>query len=193
MAKAAKKAPAKKFERFKTETGTVGSFISNGWGEITGLGEEFREIVDNAPDALKESEVNTQRDETASAVEGLNEPSVESSILDELECSTQIDMGKTYRGRQSQSRACRASNAAGYFRAAAEAVQMWFDDNDELPDEDAKGKELAERKEKLAELEEANIDPDDYEKARSEAEGLISELEEIADEIDGMSWPGMFG
>ena len=188
----AKKATKPKVERFRTETGTVGGFIGDGWGEITSLGEEFREIVDNAPDNLKENDVNTRREETASAVEGLSEPSVNSTILEEIEASTQIDLGKTYRGRQNQSRACRASNAAGYFRAAAEALQEWFDENDEIPDEDDKT-HATERKEKLAALEEANIDPHDYEQARGEVEGLISELEDIADEIDGMDWPGMFG
>jgi hypothetical protein len=188
-----KAAPKPKVERFKTETGTVGEFMGNGWSEITSLGEEFREIVDNAPDNLKENDVNSRREETASAVEGLSEPSVDSSILEELDCSTQIDLGKTYRGRQTQSRACRASNAAGYFRGAAEALQEWLDANDELPDEDGSPADKKAYKERVEELEKESIDPDDYAKARGEVEGLISELEEIADEIDGMDWPGMFG
>jgi hypothetical protein len=37
------------------------------------------------------------------------------------------------------------------------------------------------------------LDISDYEQARTEAEELPDALNEIADEIEGMSFPGMFG
>ena len=191
---ATKKAATPKPVRFSTITGTVEGFISDGFSEITGVGEEFREIVDNAPDGLKESGVNITRGDTADAIDGFSEPSVDSSILGELECTTQIDNGKTYRGRQSQSRACRAANGAAQLRAAAEAIRAWLEDNDELPEaDDRDAASLKQRLEKLEELETAGIDPDDYDKAREEADELASSLDEIADEVEGLEYPGMFG
>jgi predicted nuclease with TOPRIM domain len=192
----AKKEKKPKVERFKDVAGTVGEFVSDGWSEISSLGEEFREICDNTSDNLQNTDLYSRRDETASAVEGLNEPSISSTILEELDCSTRIDLGKTYRGRQTQSRACRASNAAAYIRAASEAVQEWLDEHDELPDADSSDPaSLKARAEKIEELqtENENFNVDDYEQARSEADSLAGELSELADEIDGMDWPGMFG
>ena len=41
-----------KLERFKNITGTVEDFVSGGFSEIVGVGEELREAYDNAPDNL---------------------------------------------------------------------------------------------------------------------------------------------
>lgn len=183
-----------KVERFKQINGTVGQFMSDGWEEITALGEEFREICENTSDNLQQTQLYNTRDETASAVEGLSEPSCNSSILEELDAVTTIDLGKTYRGRQNQSRACRANNASAQIRAAADAVRQWLDENEEIPEADTNDADsLKARAEKIEELETANIDIDDYEAARNEADSLADELESLADEIDGMEWPGMFG
>jgi uncharacterized protein (UPF0548 family) len=45
--------------------------------------------------------------------------------LGEIECSCSLSNGKVYRGRQTQSRSCRAGNGAAKLRAAAEAVREW--------------------------------------------------------------------
>ena len=195
--------------RFKTVEGTVEGFISDGFSEITSIGEEFREIYDNAPENLQQTDTNQRREQAAYAIEGLNEPSVESSILGELSCTASLYMGKFYHGRRSQSRSCRLSNGAGQLRAAAEAITEWLDEhgevevheiaehpgrwtykiNDEAVDESFDTEEDA--KEAL----EAKLgyDISDYEQARTEAESLPGELEEVADEAEGVDCPGMFG
>lgn len=191
MGKAAKK-PV--FERFTTITGTAESFIADGYAEIQAVGEEFREAYDNAPDNLKGSSVNEARDSTASEIEGLSEPSVDSSVLGGLSCTCRIDKGKVYRGRQTQSRACRLSNGAAQLRAAAEAVQSWLSENDELPEADTNDADsMKERAERLEELAVAGIDAEDYEKALEDAEQLASDCEEIADTVENLECPGMFG
>ena len=186
----AQKKPAKpKFERFRTEEGTVSGFISDAHAEITSLGEEFREIVDNAPDSLRESDVNTRRDGTASACEGLNEPDCSNDILGELSCSTSLDMGKVYRGRQTQSRACRAGNAGSMFNAAADAVRQWVEDFPVVDEDSTK----QEKKDHAAMLEANDWSADDFAEAHDQADQLISECEDCAGEIENMEWPGMFG
>lgn len=191
----AKKEKKEKPARFTMLTGTVESFISDGFSEITSVGEEFREIYDNAPENLQQTDLNQTRDETATTIEGLDEPSVSSSILEGLECSCQIDNGKMYRGRMSQSRACRAGNGVAMLRAAAEAIQEWLDNNDEMPDisDDTDAEQLEERAAFLRKLEEKGWDADDYNEAREEAEDVVSTIEGIADEVDGLEFPGMFG
>jgi hypothetical protein len=191
---AEKKAAKPKFERYRTVQGSVGQFISDGFSEIEGLGEEFREICDNTSENLQQTDVYNRRDETASACEGLSEPSINSSILEELDASYSCDMGKTYRGRQTQSRACRASNAASALRAAGESIRAWLEANEELSDtDDTDSASLRARADKLQELEAAGINADDYENAREEADEVADECDSIADEIEGMDWPGMFG
>jgi hypothetical protein len=183
-----------KLERFKNITGSVEDFISGGFSEIVSVGEELREAYDNAPDNLKETDVNTRRDEAASTIENLSEPSVNSSILGALDCAASIDMGKTYRGRQSQSRACRIANGAAQLQAAVDAINSWLEDNDEIPEVDEHdAASLEQRAAKLKELKEAEIDPEDYEEARSEGESLVGDLEEIIGEAEGVDPPGMFG
>jgi len=186
---AEKKVPKPKFERFRTVEGTVGEFIGGGFQEITELGEEFREIYDNASEGLQQTDTNQRRDATASEIEGFSEPSTSSSILEELSASYSADYGKLYRGRVSQSRACRASNAASAIRAAGEAVQAWLDENPEIDEYGDK----KEQKALLARLKKQEISADDYTEAREEAETVVSECEELADEIEGLDWPGMFG
>jgi len=191
MAKVAavKKEAKPKFERFRIVEGTVSGFVGDAFSEITELGEEFREIVDNAPDGLRESDLNNRRDETASACEGLNEPSADNDILGELSASYQADYGKVYRGRISQSRACRASNAAAAFNAAADAVRQWVEDYPLLDDEATK----KDKKEHADMLKANEWDADAFCEAHEAADALISECEDCASEIENMEWPGMFG
>jgi hypothetical protein len=188
--KETKKPRAAPRPRYTDVTGTVEDFINSGMEEIKGVGEEFREIYDNASENLQASQVNQSRDGTASEIENLDEPSVESNVLGSLDCSYRHDRGP---GR-SESRQTRASNGAGKLRAAAEAISGWLDENEEIPEADQNDPEsMRIRAEKLEELETRNIDPDDYEKARTEAGELVGTLEDIADTVEGLEYPGMFG
>jgi hypothetical protein len=182
-------------DKFKDVTGTVESFISDGYSTINEVGEELREAYDNAPENLKGSSLNETRDSTASEIEGLSEPSLDSEVLNNLGCVTTLDNGKLYRGRMSMSRATRASNGASYLKAAAEAIREWLGENDEIPSADDvnDAETLKARVTKLEELEQKGIDPDDYEKAREEADTVADQLESDADTAEGLEYPGAFG
>jgi hypothetical protein len=184
------KAPPKpKFIRFRTVEGTVSGFIDDAFSEITDLGDEFREMYDNAPENLQQTGVNQTRDETASACESLNEPDCSNNILSELSAYYSADFGKLYRGRVAQSRACRASNCAAAFNAAAEAVRQWVDDNPPLDDDASK----QEKRDHELTLAENGWDADTFSEAHDQADTLIGECEDCASEIESMEWPGMFG
>lgn len=182
----------KKFDKTSTHVSSVGAIIEDAYNDIQELGNEFREIVDNAPENLQNNDINTQRAETADACESLDQPEVRSMILADLEVSYTIDNGKVYRGRQTQSRACRAGNYAGMFRAAADAVAEWDTNNEDIPEYDP-DKTEEEQSEEYKEWEAKGFDKEDYELAREEASDLADSLNEVADEIEGMNWPGMFG
>ncbi len=175
-----------KFEKTKQVNSDLASVVSDCFQQITDLGDEFREIYDNAPENLQQNDVNQTRDTTASAVEGLSEPDVPDG-LGGIDVSYTEDNGKVYRGRQNQSRACRASNAAAGFRACSDALSQWLEDNPELDDDIT-----ADEKKTFLEAH-GGYDADDYQQLRDEAETLQGECDEIADEIEGMEWPGMFG
>lgn len=182
-------------ERFTTIKGTVGEFLNGGFEEANGVGEELREAYDNAPDNLKNSDVNERRDSAASEIESLSEPSISSSILEELSCSTSIDNGKVYRGRMSQSRACRCNNAAAQLRAAAEAISDWQGSHPPLEDDpDATDKDaLRAHADAIEKIEADGYDLDDYKSAHEEADDLVNDLESAADTLEGLDIPGMFG
>ncbi len=181
-------------ERFTPRTGTVEEFISSGVEEIQEVGNELREAFDNAPESLQQTDVNQRRDAAASEIENISEPSVNSSILGELACTTQIDNGKTYRGRMSQSRMCRVNNGAAMLRAAAEAINEWLGNHTEIDEADQDNPDsLRERADALDKLAEEGIDPSDLNAALEEAEGLAGEWEELADMTEGLDIPGMFG
>ena len=190
-----KKERKPKPERFTQRKGTVESFVSDGFAEIQSVGEELREAYENAPDNLKQSDVNTRRDEAASTIENLSEPSVDNSVLGELDCATQIDNGKMYRGRMSQSRTCRVSNGSARIQAAIDAINAWVDENEPLDDDvdmnDSAALEA--RAARLKELEEKGWDASDYAQAHEEARDLVSSLEEIVSECENLDIPGMFG
>ena len=186
-------APKQKPEKFTQLNGTVSSFVSDGFSEITGLGEELREAYDNAPDNLKGTSVNEARDSTASEIENLSEPDVPEALQD-LDCVTSIDNGKVYRGRQTQSRACRASNAASQLRAAAETVREWLERHEEIEDADPNdAAALKARAEAIEKIETEGMDIEAYNTAVQEGEALADELESMADTIEGLEFPGMFG
>lgn len=69
-----------RIRRAETLDTTLADMVSDAFSAITALGEEFREMYDNAPEALQGTDVNQQRDETASAVESLSEPDVDEKL-----------------------------------------------------------------------------------------------------------------
>ena len=192
-AKRAAKAAEQHALRFKTESGTVADFVEQAFSIAEEVGGELREAFDNAPENLKGSDVNTRREAAADTLEGLSPPDVD-DLLGQLDCACQIDGGKIYRGRMSQSRACRIANAVSMIDAAQSAVQEWLDAHDELPDADMDDPEsLRERADAIDRALEVADDVDAYNSAREAADSLIAELDEARSELDGLDIPGMFG
>lgn len=99
---------------------------------LTNLGSECREIVDNAPDGLRDSDRISTFDETASALEGI-------FAMDIPECVTDLDfnvqqMVSARKGR-GESRAVQRDNEVAILEGALERVRTALDE-DEITVED---------------------------------------------------------
>lgn len=106
-------------------TDSTVSAISDAISDLTSLGEECREIVDNASENLQQTSRIQTFDETASALEGLSEPDVPECVAElPITYSEQIS---TRKGR-GESRAVRCANSVAVLQAAQEAVAMWLED-----------------------------------------------------------------
>ena len=149
------------------QVGSIGS-VSDAISELQSLGEECREIVDNAEGGLKETSRIQTFEETASALENISEPDVP-------ECVDEVQV-KWYEQRprrkaRAMSRAVRCANAVALLQAASEAAQQWLDDTDCQPED------------KSAE----------QEAQREEVESFIDELDNIVSDAESCEFPGMFG
>ena len=106
-------------------TDSTVSAISDAISDLTSLGEDCREIVDNASENLQQTSRIQTFDETASALEGLSEPDVPECVAElPITYSEQIS---TRKGR-GESRAVRCANSVAVLQAAQEAVAMWLED-----------------------------------------------------------------
>lgn len=116
-------------------TDSTVSAISDAISDLTSLGEECREIVDNASENLQQTSRIQTFDETASALEGLSEPDVP-EVVAELPI-TYVEQISTRKGR-GESRAVRCANSVAVLQAAQEAVATWLEDeaNEEHADRD---------------------------------------------------------
>lgn len=114
-------------------TDSTVSAISDAISDLTSLGEECREIVDNASENLQQTSRIQTFDETASALEGLSEPDVP-EVVAELPI-TYTEQISTRKGR-GESRAVRCANSVAVLQAAQEAVAMWLEDEENEKHED---------------------------------------------------------
>ena len=102
--------------------------VAAAFEELSELGSEYREIVDNAPGNLAESELNQTRAATADILEELQEPGVPAALADiEVIYTTTLPARK---GRP-LSRASRAANAFGILTACTEVLEA-------IPETDAR-------------------------------------------------------
>lgn len=105
-------------------TGTVSS-ISDAFSALTELGDECRELVDNASENLQQTQRIQTFDETASTLEGLSEPTVPDCVEDlPISYSESVPARK----RMNTSRAVRCGNAVSVLQGAASALEEWLDD-----------------------------------------------------------------
>lgn len=114
-------------------TDSTVSAISDAISDLTSLGEECREIVDNASENLQQTSRIQTFDETASALEGLSEPDVP-EVVAELPI-TYVEQISTRKGR-GESRAVRCANSVAVLQAAQEAVATWLEDEENEKHED---------------------------------------------------------
>jgi hypothetical protein len=95
------------------------SAVSEAFSEICSLAEEAREIVDNAPDGLRESERIQTFEQTADTLESLGEPEVSAVISTVPVCCTLALPKRKGRGL---SRASRMGNAISIIDGCMEAL-----------------------------------------------------------------------
>lgn len=158
---------------YKNETriSTVGA-VTDAITELQSLGEEAREIVDNAPEGLSQTDRITTFDETASTLESLDEPDVP-PIIDGIAISYSERVNKNK--RRGASRAARCSNAVALLEAAKTAAEDWLADLDERETGAEEGKDVAGAEH------------------RDDVEEFISALSDIISEAENCEFPGMFG
>lgn len=149
------------------QVGSVGS-VADAISELQSLGEECREIVENAEGGLAETARIQTFDETASALEGISEPDVPECI-DEV--SITYYEQRSRRKARGASRAVRCSNAVAVLQAASEAAKQWLDDTEAAPEDTSS----------------------DDEERRDEVLTFIYELDNIISDVEGCEFPGMFG
>lgn len=146
------------------QIGSVGS-VSDAISELQSLGEECREIVDNAEGGLKETSRIQTFEETAGALEGISEPDVP-------ECVDEVQViwyeQRPRRKARGASRAVRCANAVALLQAASEAAQGWLDDTEAAPE-------------------------DTNEPEREEVQDFIDGLDNIISDAENCEFPGMFG
>lgn len=143
---------------------TVSDLVSDAIGELTALGEEFREICDNTPDSLQSTSVYESRDSTASTLEGLQEPDIDEALG---ALPAKFAPWQPARKGRSLSRADRCAEACARLETAVEVLQEIVDGAAEDNKED--------------------------ETRRDVAQSLIEEIEEIKSEAEGCEFPGMYG
>ena len=148
-------------------TGTVSS-ISDAISELESLGEECREIVDNAEGGLRETSRIQTFEETAGTLESVSEPDVPECIA---ELSINYGEQRPTRKARSMSRQVRCSNAIAVLQAASEAAQQWLDDTDCQPEDMSSEKE----------------------EQRDEVQTFIDELDNIVGDCESCEFPGMYG
>jgi hypothetical protein len=99
--------------------------VSDAFSELESLGEECREIVENAEGGLAETQRVQTFGDTADALENLSEPEVPDCVTD-LAFTYQEAVNKNK--RRGPSRSVRRDNAVAVIRSAMDALQEWLDD-----------------------------------------------------------------
>ncbi len=97
------------------------------------LGQECRDICDNASDGLQQTQRIQTFDETAGTLEGLSDIDVP-TVVDDLPIEYNMDVNK--RKGASPSRSTRCANEVAILYAAEAAAQAWLDDEANAEHED---------------------------------------------------------
>ena len=150
----------------ETNVSSVEDAISN----LEELGNECREIVDNASDGLKETSRIQTFDETADTLEGISAPDIPECVADLT--MTVTTQQSTRKGR-GESRAVRCANEVAVLSAARDAVDEWINT-------------------RTGEIEDEGGSVDDDEDVQAAVE-FVGELENIISDAENCEFPGMYG
>ena len=198
--------------KYVPQSSTV-SAVSDAFSELTTLGEECREIVDNAPEGLNQTQRIQTLDETASELENLSEPDIPGDAGDlPISYSEAVPARK----RMNTGRAVRRDNAVAILSRAVSAledrIEQMREDADKLgADADDAEAELPDGTEptpvegeptpvEMAVLKAPPADEaspaDKAEKLRNDADEMETckdDIQQVIDAVEGLEFPGMFG
>lgn len=161
--------------------GTVSS-VEDSFNTLEELGNECREIVDNASEGLQQTQRIQTFEETASTLEGLSCPDVPTCIADlAIEYTESVPTRK----RQSPSRYTRCQNEVAVLTAAKDAAETWLEEHPEIDEDEAE--------EHDAKVHEGSVEDGYTNDDRSEVEQFISELDDAISNAEGCEFPGMYG
>jgi hypothetical protein len=132
---------------------TTVSSVADAFASLQSLGEECREIVDNANENLQQTSRIQTFDETASTLENISEPTIPECVAD---LPITVYTQQSARKGRSESRSVRRDNEVSVLRSAQEAVSTWLEDDEN---------------EKHEEREDVEQFANDLEEVASEAEG----------------------
>jgi len=200
--------------RNKQYTYNAAEIISGGFSDLEELAGEIREVVDNAPEGLQESDRNQTLGTTADTLEGLSEPSAP-----KLAAFIKVIVFPDRSGKNSRSH--RRDVNTSEMRTAMEAIQNWvaegrdhLQEYDDLLDElgECKKSDSEESQElrnqidaKIAEINnwidvdiaDGRREPTDFPELKSddldELDEFVSDVESAIEEADGCDFPGMYG
>ena len=150
----------------ETNVSAVEDAISN----LEELGNECREIVDNASDGLKETSRIQTFDETAGTLEGISAPDIPECVAD---LSMTVTTQQSTRKGRGESRAVRCANEVAVLSAARDAVDEWINT-------------------RTGEIEDEGGDVDADEDVQAAVE-FVGELENIISDAESCEFPGMYG
>jgi hypothetical protein len=150
----------------KIET-TVGDAVNTAFGVIEELAGEMREAYNNTPESLQQSGVGEARGEAAGTLENISEPDVPEALQHLPVVFEQLPMLRS---------ASRADRLADGLESASQAIEALN---------------------AHAEVLKLNPSADEEGMARAalleELEATVTEIQDMIDEAEGVSFPGMFG
>lgn len=158
--------------RNKTEArkSDIANAVSYGFSELADLASEVREVVDNCPENLQQTDRISTLESTADTLEGLDEPTVPESVENE-QVEHYEEVGRRL------SRASRRDNAVGALNAVLDRL------NDIEAEIDTA----------LVEVQKVEGDESALQEKLDEVIELRDEVENAIGEAEGVEFPGMFG
>lgn len=177
MTEKTKKARRPSRERVPVKGSVIGA-VEQALSTLSELRDEFREMVDNAPESLQSTERHQTREQTADTLDNFVDegaPDLPDGVGD-LGCEWIENQ------HPKASRRARCANAIAALESARDVVQEWIDEHKD-------GESVPETAD--SDEDDSEIDMSLEEKV-SEAEQFVETLEGWIGEAESCEWPGMF-